>query len=293
MGCLTLFESTLPKKPYCCDDYFRGISPRTKSIAVKKLHIQANGPTHLRWLVFDIDHQDSGMLWDQTNMAAPNISVMNPENGHCHYFYNLETPVRTALEANIKPIRYAASIQTAMRKKLMADAGFSGTISKNPLNPHWKTKVWRDEPYSLDELSDYVKLEKPVTKKEQLDNYGLGRNCNLFEDLRNWSYKEIRMNYPNYAGFYESCFSYALNLNLELASPLNINEIKNISKSVSKWTYTHFDNEIFSDIQSARGSLKGKAKRDMGIQMLTNGCTSMEIIATLNVTDRTIRNWKK
>lgn len=292
MECLKIFEDTLTKKPYCTDDFAAGIAPRIKSIAVKKRHIQPNGPTHLRWLTFDIDQPDSGLLWDDAGLPAPNLAIMNPANGHSHYLYLLDTPVRTAIDGNPKPIKYAAAIQTAMRSRLNADPGYCGLIAKNPLNQHWKTKIWTDQAYSLGDLADYLDLTEKAANRERFDNYGLGRNCNIFNDLREYAYSAIRQA-NGFEQFHSDCFAYALNLNIALTSPLLLSEIKAIAKSVARWTYANFDNSKFSAIQAERGSLKGKDKRDQGIEMLKNGYSTREIMEALSVSDRTIRNWKK
>jgi len=217
---------------------------------------------------------------------------MNPANGHSHYLYLLDTPVRTAIDGNPKPIKYAAAIQTAMRSRLNADPGYCGLIAKNPLNQHWKTKIWTDQAYSLGDLADYLDLTEKAANRERFDNYGLGRNCNIFNDLREYAYSAIRQA-SGFEQFHSDCFAYALNLNVALSSPLLLNEIKAIAKSVARWTYTNFDKSKFSAIQAERGSLKGKDKREQGIEMLKNGYSTREIMEALSVSDRTIRNWKK
>jgi hypothetical protein len=57
---------------------------------------------------------------------------MNPENGHAHLLYALKTAIRTAPDGKMKPLKYAAAVERALRKKLDADTGYSGLICKNP-----------------------------------------------------------------------------------------------------------------------------------------------------------------
>lgn len=296
MQCLKIFEETLPKKPYCTDDFNSGISPRTKNIAVKKLHIQPNGPTHLKWMAFDIDLPNAGLKWDEANMPPPNLSIMNPANGHCHYLYLLETAIRTATNGSIKAVKYASAVQNSLRAELGADFGYAGLIVKNPLNPHWITKEWRNEGYTLDELADYLDLSRGAANERQ-PNYGLGRNSNLFDDLRLWSYREIRNGYSAFQPFYEKCFTAAMQLNSYLSTPMQVNEIKNISKSVAKWTFANFDMAKFSAVQAERGALggkaKGKNKREVGTQMLKHGVSLAKIMEELEVSRATVFNWKK
>ena len=292
MECLKLFEEFLPKKPYCADSFDFGISPRSKNLAIKKLHIQPNGPTHLRWLTFDIDLPNSGLIWDEKNMPAPNISIMNPKNGHCHYLYLLDTPVKTTPDGSNKAIRYASAIQNSLRKNLNADLGFAGLITKNPLHNHWKTKIWRNEAYTLGELSDYLDISRESANQRQ-ENYGLGRNSNLFDDLRHYAYKEILKADYSYNDFFNKCLDFATKLNRMFNIPLNHNEVVSISKSVSKFTFNKFSREQFSNIQSIRGSLKGKDKREEGIEMLKNGYKTKDIMEKLNVDRTTIFRWSK
>ncbi|MBN8086346.1 replication initiation protein, partial [Vibrio vulnificus] len=90
---------------------------------------------------------------------TPNLSVKNPANGHAHLLYALDTAVRTAPDnSSLKALRYAAAVERGLREKLHADLGYSGLLCKNPLHDYWGVTEWRSEPYTLDELADYVDL---------------------------------------------------------------------------------------------------------------------------------------
>ncbi len=81
------------------------------------------------WLGFDVDRTGAAIDWSDRNAPAPTLTITNPENGHAHLLYALETPVRTAPDGN-EPLRYAAAVENALRKKLEADTGYSGLICK-------------------------------------------------------------------------------------------------------------------------------------------------------------------
>ncbi|WP_201284109.1 replication initiation protein, partial [Klebsiella pneumoniae] len=70
----------------------------------------------------------------------------------------LETSIRTAPDGKMKPLRSAAAVENALRKKLGADTGYSGLICKNPNHSHWKIAVWQPELYTLDWLADSLDL---------------------------------------------------------------------------------------------------------------------------------------
>ena len=131
---LDLFRERLPRKPYHTDEFTTGLSIADVSRALGARYIQPNGPTHRHWLVFDVDHAAATLSWDDVGAPAPNITVTNRANGHAHLIYGLETPIRTAPDGKVAPLRYAAAIEAALREKLGADLGYSGLICKNPLH---------------------------------------------------------------------------------------------------------------------------------------------------------------
>lgn len=83
----------------------------------------------------------------------------------------------------MKPLKYAAAVENALRKKLDADTGYSGLLCKNPNHGHWKIAVWQPELYTLDWLADFLDLNA-ANNKEIVADYGLGRNCTLFDKTR-------------------------------------------------------------------------------------------------------------
>jgi hypothetical protein len=166
----------LPAKPYCTDNFEFGINIRSKEIASKAKHIQLNGPTHKNFLVFDVDRSSAAMDWYDLRVPTPNLAIQNPANGHAHLVYGLSVSIRTATNAKIKPLRYAAAIESALCAALDADRGYCGLIAKNPLNNFWRVKEWSSSFYCLDELADSLDLSQQAKND---NDYGIGRNCSL------------------------------------------------------------------------------------------------------------------
>jgi len=213
------------------------------------------------WLGFDVDRIGAAIDWSDRNAPAPTLTITNPENGHAHLLYALETSIRTAPDGKMKPLRYAAAVENALRKKLGADAGYSGLICKNPNHSHWKIAVWQPELYSLDWLADSLDLNA-ANDKEIVTDYGLGRNCTLFEKTRKWAYRAIRQGWPEYDQWLKACYERASAYNLHFVSPLDENEVIGIAKSIAKWTSTYFSHDLFisyikdthtPELQSIRG----------------------------------------
>ena len=230
----------------------------------KSRYIQANGPTHKYWLVFDVDKPNASLDWYDSGAPAPNIVATNRDNGHAHLIYGLEVSIRTAPDGRSAPLRYAAAVENALREKLGADIGYAGLICKNPLNPHWQVSTWESCLYNLDWLADYVDLSA-YSGRKRLPDYGLGRNCNLFDYLSTWAYKAIRQGWPEYERWLEACLTRAEGYNKKtFKEPLPQSEIKATAKSVARWTHKNFSAAGFSEWQAKQGSKGGKVSKGGG-----------------------------
>ena len=262
---LDLFKDSLPYKPYCSDELSWGLTIRPAMQAIEKRYIQHNQPTKKLWFVHDVDRPTASIDWQDFNIAGPNITAMNPDNGHAHLFYSLDVPVVTGSYGRMKPLRYAGAVEYTYAKILDADMGYSGLISKNPHHPHWDVKIWNDRSYDLYELADYVNLESFKDKRKRLPDYGLGRNVNLFDKTRQWAYKTVRTNDWNYIEWSEAVFNKADIYNSDFRKPLPLSEVNSTAKSISKWTWRNMDFQQYvkkthtSEIQRIRG-IKGNIK---------------------------------
>jgi hypothetical protein len=297
---LQRFQEKTPKRSYHSDNLeLYGLRVSFSARALKSRHIQANSHSHKWWLVFDIDSSTAGLDWYDQNAPTPNIVITNNLNGHAHIVYGLETSIRTAEDAREKPLKYAAAIERALRDKLEADHGYSGLIMKNPLHEHWRVTVWEGDLYTLDHLADYLDLNKPDLRKPS--EYGLGRNCILFDDLRAWAYKAIRQGWPEYNQWLRACNDRVQALNLNFKNPLPAKEASHIAKSVAKWTYKNFNAAEFSRIQSKRGKLSkggGRPSRKaellpVVLEMKSKGYTQQDIADDLKIPRQTISRWLK
>ena len=300
---LTTFKNNLPSKPYCTDELQFGLKIRGAETAIKKRYLQYNKPTDLRWFVYDVDRPTAHFDWTDVHAPAPNITVMNPDNGHCHLLYGLEVPVYMQMSAQKNPIRYAASIDVALTGVLQADQNYAKLICKNPLNPHWDTKIWRDSTYDLAELADNLDLSKYADKRLRLPEIGLGRNCDLFDSTRFYAYREIRKPVENYlfdsmyseTDFVERCIFYAEKHN-DFSIPLPIKECQTIGKSVGQWVYRNMSSQGFLEWAEKRRqksievrSQRSDERRTEALNLRSKGLSRAEIAKELGLTERTIQ----
>lgn len=269
---LELFNERLPHKPYFSDDLLFGVRIAGKERAILAKYIQFNQPHAMFWLGFDVDRVGAAIDWSDRNAPAPTLTITNPENGHAHLLYALKTSIRTAPDGKNKPLRYAAAVENALRKKLEADVGYSGLICKNPNYGYWKVSVWQSELYTLDWLADSLDLTS-LNGKETVTDYGLGRNCILFDKTREWAYRAIRQGWPEYDQWLQACLVRARAYNSQFIYPLADMEVFTLAKSIAKWVFKNFSKECFDDfvkkthsieVQKIRGRKGGAISRGGG-----------------------------
>lgn len=254
---LDLFRERLPAKPYHTDDLRAGLGIDKAARAALCRYIQPNGPTHRWWMVYDIDRPGAALDWSERGAPPPSIVAMNPANGHAHLIYGLETPVRTAPDAKSAPLRYAAAVDCALQRALDADPQYSGLICKNPLHPHWRVTSWEPRLYTLADLDSWLDLQPAQDRRKRLPDYGLGRNCNLFEQLRLWAYRAIRQGWPDFDQWQAACNDRALMYNAGFAVPLDHQEVRHVASSVARYTFKNFSPAGFSAWQAAQGRKGG------------------------------------
>ena len=292
-----MFRERLPAKPYHTDDLGAGLKVRSAERAALARYIQPNGPTHRFWLVYDIDRPGAAIDWSDRGAPPPSITAKNPENGHAHLIYGLETSVRTAPDAKSAPLRYAAAVDCALQRVLGADLGYSGLICKNPLHPHWQVTTWEPRLYTLADLDSWLDLQPAQDRRKRLPDYGLGRNCNLFEELRKWAYRAIRQGWPDFDQWQGACFDRAQMYNAGFTAGLDLQEVRHIARSVAKWTHQHLDAASFSEWQARQGQKKGSQVRARLLPLvrekLSQGLSQAEIARVLGVSRQTINNWIK
>lgn len=271
-------QERIPRKPYCTDDLTVGIRPRSYVHAIKHRYIQVN-PPHLRvFMLFDLDYEGAALAWEDNNLPMPAWAAVNRENAHAHIAYALSAPVLTAdFGGRQAALRYLAAIEAAYRTKLGGDDGFSALITKNPEHPSWK--LLRGVPdairgYDLPYLADFVDLEKfkPYVGRSNPNAIGLGRNCTVFNIVSRWAYKNI-IPFKEQGLSRDSWLIEVLHqcqkVNGDFPTPMLLNELKCIAKSISSWVWTNFTPQAKSAWHSAQnkrrktyGSGSGRKKNE-------------------------------
>ena len=309
-----LFSSErLPRRPYCTDDLTRGLRIRGQNQALRLRYIQPNSPALRHWLIFDIDRPGAAWAWENL-VAEPNYTVINPDNGYAHLIYGLQVPVVTSNFGRLAPLRYAASVEGAYTSLLNADPGYSGLICKNPFHPSWKVRRGPNWAYDLASLAEWIPdfgKCKGKVKRKYVDA-SLGRHVALFDELRQWAYRNINMaTWISFDAWYKTLEAKAATYNIfptNPEGPLRQSEIRATAKSVAKWVWRNLRGSQadyvarthMTEIQTIRGRQSGKAraaKRNslaaQAQELADQGVAHGKIAELLQVSTKSIQRYLK
>lgn len=300
---LARIKASVPRRPWCGPEK-NLCRVRPLATALGESYLQLNPPAHAYWLQLDIDRPEASHAWDDRNLPPPTYVVVNPESGHAQYGYALRAPVCVTDAARQKPLAFLAAVEYAYNRVLDADRAFRGPLSKNPLHRNWR--LWQpanDVEYELSDLAEYVELPRAEEMRDDrinLNYAGLGRNCLLFESLRQRAYVQVKKFWHpcGQEPFHDWFLKEAEALNQQLPVPLRFSEMKGIARSVGRWVWKRFTPGGFRDLQAARGRASGNARRlasrelrEQASILAASGLSSRAVASRLNVSQSTVVRW--
>jgi hypothetical protein len=258
------FINQIISRPFCTDDFKRdGIYRTNKRRALNSVYIEHNNDSFINSIVFDIDSDTAAIAWQDADIPKPNFITQNPANGHAHLFYALSSPVCITENARRKPQKLLKGVIEGLTERLGADPCYTGKITKNPLNPRWRT-FWNEQPrFELNYLCEFIDTNKRVKKEVRKSIVAEGRNTALFDTLRFYAYSIIFKYQKNddFYGFISALEEEAEHINDSFEDQLGFKEINHTIRSISSWVWGTFDSDTFSEIQSNRAKkAKGKTK---------------------------------
>ena len=241
------FKQKIPARPYCSDNK-RIKYIRHRDEAIKMPYIQANHAV-INYIIFDLDYNGSALAAMDNDLAEPTITAINRDNGHCHALYQIDKIYPKT--ASIKSRTLLNDIIDGYKNILKADRVITTQkqLTKNPLHQCWETLTGK--PVTLSEMAEYLphssKQHPNWTPAERLGDFSnyisIGRNCTMFEYIRHHAYS-IVANCQSQEELMSSISMIAIEKNnIELfkwfKTPLTKKELNDITKSISRWTWTH------------------------------------------------------
>lgn len=230
-------------------------------------YIETNPACIQSLIVTDVDAGDVAGLPQLVGLPPESWAVRTRNMiGSGHIGYALATPVVLTDAAHRRPINLLARVEQGLRDVLGGDMAYAGRIMKNPVSPGaFQDTLWPQDvifpTYTLRELasslSDLGALPSPGDPRPRQS--GVGRNVDVFDRTRAWSYRAIKRYWSDRAATWDEVVhakATILNLDLEREGrePLPDREIWHLSRSISKWTWSRFTPESFGEIQAQRVS---------------------------------------
>ncbi|XJH28833.1 replication initiation protein (plasmid) [Escherichia coli] len=126
------------------------ISISAKGRALLARYIQQNQPHAQFWLVLTLtcELRLTGATGTLPRRTSP-LKIQKSYGAHLLYALNA---VRTAPDASVKALKYAAAVERSLREKLCADRMAAPDLQKIRSTLEWLVMEWREEAYTLDEL---------------------------------------------------------------------------------------------------------------------------------------------
>ncbi|WP_082363175.1 replication initiation protein [Pseudomonas libanensis] len=252
----------LPPKPYHVNDFHCPKMISKKASALRSVYLQPNSLTHQYFMLFDVDRPTAVFDWSDRGLPSPHLIVKNPNNGHVHLTYILTKSIKSDFSGSYKAQKYCSDIELGLSLKLGADAAYNRVLTKTPAHVKWQTYSFESETYDLDYLCEFICKEKIAALKAELkatkSSHGVRRNCDLFEELRQFAYSE-RCKHVCYEAFYSRLESYAgaFNSSMYPHKPISFLELRGIVKSVARWTWKRFSLEVLNELKTKRARESG------------------------------------
>lgn len=260
------FSDSLYRSPLCADSFSDGMKHRAKDDALTKKYIGLNR-TYRAYIVIDIDDCPTAFRWEERHLPPPSIVAINPQNGHCHYYYRLNTPVCFTERGRKHPKDFYNAVKDQLTAALGGDPAYAGAMAKNPFSVAWKVLTF-PRSYDLADFSEwFVNINAAAVRPKLLDGLW-GRNTALFTELSKFAHTE----YKNVGSADELLAIVKLQadaLNKTLEKPLSYAEVKATARSVGrgvwKWRKEHpsraLSAETLAMLQAHATALKTAGKR--------------------------------
>ena len=224
-------------------------------------------PNSVAALLFDLDQDGPFLPWlddiFQGDLPRPNWITWRKTNRHAHVCYTLARPVLTGEQARMTPQAWLARIGEYLAVTLQADRAYNAVLAHNPMSVghkgRYRTDWERREPYTLEELNEYIPAGWRRPRKLTELRTAYGRNDALFRAGMKWTGQ------PAHWGDWTGLETHLEAINNVFDLPLGQRELGGIVKSVVKyqeWNLASGQTQrTFSFIQAARGKRSGAARR--------------------------------
>jgi len=224
----------------------------------------------LQYIIIDCDNNDYQTIMKDPSLPIPNYIIANKGSVGGHLFFILDRPILKGKAFNYFKNRFFRLFDL-LTKLYNGDVQNKGYIGKNYLNhKDFTHNVLSHHLWSLVALEKHFESHSITTKRVieeaartitsvSKEDEG-GRNNGLFNALRKYAYKEIRLSTSD-RYFIENVTLSADKLNSGYEKPLEAREVKDVVKSVVKYCLKRKRSLRAYKVQ------RGKMKLDKSIEL--------------------------
>lgn len=253
----------LPEKPRWGFEKQARYIAKKDDILFKANYIQL--PTQKKkYVALDLDYELAGAAWMNDILPEPTVTIINRENSHAHYLYEIDNPVmlpllNSTIKISWKAINYFKAVQAGYQNKFEADKGFTGYLIKNPFSSKWRT-WWADRVYDLDYLAEFVDLPNIYEIIENDDSIE-GRHMKMFHTCRKIAYRLVK-DYPDFDEYLHALKNICLDYYRENIMMRDGNEdfpiieAIGIAKSMAPWIWKRRLGKNFKNFTKNKGAMK-------------------------------------
>lgn len=264
-------EHWLPQRPYAGKKKAGGYYRTDRGRALTMPYVEANPTAMTSLVITDHDGGRADEIAALCGLPVPSWIAMNPHTRDGHIGYALKTPVILTDPARRGPVHLLARVEAGLNNVLAGDVAYAHKFTKNPTSDQHLT-LWGPDyaVYDLKHLwqpiEDLGALPRYSTTKERrkvLASSGTGRNVDLFDLTRQWSYRR-RRDYEDWETWKRVVDDHAWDRNVDTVGPasnkgpMEAGEVRGIARSISTWTWDRIT-QTFSEVQATRGSRGGTA----------------------------------
>jgi hypothetical protein len=264
----------LPRRPLAGKSKHGGYYRMSRERALELPYIEANPLVMKSLVVTDHDGGRADEIVSLAGLPVPSYISMNRHTNDGHIVYVLADPVCLTDAARRRPVNTLARIESGLNDVLGGDVAYGGRTTKNPrhaehltlFGPEYAVYSLKDLAGPLDRLGALPKWEGTKERRRKLETSATGRNVELFETTRKWSYPR-RGDYDKLSPWERAVDDYAWDRNIDLIGPgfakgpMEAGEVHQIARSIARWTWRRITRTL-SEEQARRGRLGGLVMTD-------------------------------
>ncbi|WP_280232269.1 replication initiation protein [Nocardia cyriacigeorgica] len=258
-------EHWRPQRPLAARRKAGGYYRTTRERALTLPYLESNPKAMTSLVITDHDGGRADEIAALCGLPVPSYIAMNPHTRDGHIVYALKTPVILTNPARREPVHLLARVEAGLNNVLAGDVAYAHKFTKNPTHiehmtlwgPDYAVYDLKDLWHPISKLGALPKYSTTKERRKALASSGTGRNVDLFDLVRQWSYRR-RGDFDDWSAWHQLVDDHAWDRNIDIIGPaytkgpMDPTEVRALARSISAWTWRRIK-RTFSEEQARRG----------------------------------------